>query len=303
MTRPLTPTVLSLWAKYIRNISGIALDESKAYLIETRLEPLLRDIQASDYDDLYRRVRDDRSAGLRRKVINAITTNETSFFREGTQFELLRHKLIPELVDQRRRSRVTPIPIRIWCAACSTGQEPYSVAIMLKELLGSLQAYDIRILGTDISDQSIAKASYAYFSQLEIDRGMPVNLVGIYFERKDDKWKVRDEIRSLVTFRCMNLLEPISMPGDFDVVLCRNVAIYFVEADRIRLFSNVGRMLAPDGSLILGATESIGGIGPQFEAKRYLRSVFYRLKNDQQPAGALSETSPAASRAIAAGSR
>jgi chemotaxis protein methyltransferase CheR len=265
------------WSRYIQEICGISLDDSKRYLIETRLAGLLTEVGASSFSELFYKVRSDTTLKLRSKVIEAITTNETSFFRDASPFELLRHKLIPELVDRRNGSG-TRIPIRVWSAACSTGQEAYSTAITLKELLGDLTRYDIRILGTDISNKVVAQASYGEYNKVEMERGLPAETLARHFKVSADRWKIRDEIRALATFRTMNLLEPFSFPNPFDIILCRNVAIYFTEPDKIRLFKNLARCLARDGALIIGSTESISGICPELEPKRYLRSVFYQWK-------------------------
>ena len=274
----ITRDELAVWSRYIHEICGISLDESKAYLLETRLGGLLRDAGAASFSELYYRAKSDLANALRRKIIDAITTNETSFFRDGAPFELVRQKLIPELVDRRRKSGARLVPIRIWSAACSTGQEAYSVGIVLKEMLGNLAGYDIRIVGTDISDKAVAAASYGQFSRLELDRGMPPDKLMRYFAPAAGQWKVRDEIRALATFRTMNLLQPFTFPAPFDLVFCRNVAIYFTEPDKVRLFQNLGRALARDGALIIGSTESLTGLCPEFEPKRHLRSVFYQLK-------------------------
>ncbi|MEM5785692.1 MAG: protein-glutamate O-methyltransferase CheR [Syntrophobacteraceae bacterium] len=271
---------LGLWSQYIHSICGVQVDSSKAYLIETRLGHLLRETGSSGFGELYRKVKSDASNGLKRKVIDAITTQETSFFRDTSPFELMQHKVLPDLIDRRTKAAgsARTIPIRIWSAACSSGQEVYSTAIVLKELLVDLTRYDIRILGTDISDKAVALASYGCYSKLEMDRGMALDKTAKYFSLENQKWKIRDELRALATFRKMNLLEPFSLPGKFDVILCRNVAIYFSEQDKIRLFKSIANVMAPDGCLIIGSTESITGICPQFEPKRYLRSVFYQLK-------------------------
>jgi len=227
---------------------------------------------------LYYKLKADASNTLRGKVVDAITTNETSFFRDTAPFELLRHKLLPELIDRRRKQAVRPLPIRIWSAACSTGQELYTTGIVLKDLLGSFSGYDIRLLGTDISNRAVAAASRGYFSDLEMGRGLPPNLAGKYFIREGASWKIHDEIRALATFRKMNLLEAFSFPVPFDIILCRNVAIYFSEPDRARMFRNFGRCLARDGSLLIGSTESLTGLCPEFLPQRYLRTVFYQLQ-------------------------
>jgi chemotaxis protein methyltransferase CheR len=268
---------MPVWSRYIQEICGIHLDDSKGYLLETRLGGLLAESGASNFSELFYKARADASSKLRAKIIEAITTNETSFFRDTSPFELLRHKLFPELID-RRSGKGTRIPIRVWSAACSTGQEAYSTAIVLKELLGDLTRYDVRILGTDISNKVVAQASYGEYSRLELERGLPPESLARHFMLSGDRWKVRDEIRAMATFRTMNLLEPFSFPNPFDIIFCRNVAIYFTESDRTRLFRNLARYLAKDGCLIIGSTESISGLCPELEPKRYLRSVFYQWK-------------------------
>ncbi|HUA97924.1 MAG TPA: protein-glutamate O-methyltransferase CheR [Terracidiphilus sp.] len=268
---------VSVWSRYIQEICGIHLDESQGYLLETRLGGLLAEAGASNYSELFYKAKAGTDVKLRARIIDAITTNETSFFRDTSPFELLRHKMIPDLIDRRSKSGGR-IPIRIWSAACSTGQEAYSTAIVLKELLGDLNRYDIRILGTDISNKVVAQASYGEYSRLELGRGLPPETVARHFSPSGDRWRIRDEIRAMATFRTMNLLEPFSFPSPFDIIFCRNVAIYFLEADRARLFRNLARCLAGDGGLIIGATESISGVCPELEPRRYLRSVFYQWK-------------------------
>jgi chemotaxis protein methyltransferase CheR len=248
-------------------------------LIEARLGGLLSEFRACNFSDLLLKARADSSNTLQKKIVESITTNETSFFRDTAPFDLLRNKLIPDLIDRRRRSGASRLPIRIWSAACSTGQEAYSTGIVLKELLGELSKYDVRILGTDISNKAVTQASYGEYSRLELERGMPQEMIARHFSASKDKWRVRDEIRALATFRTMNLLEPFTFPAPFDIILCRNVAIYFNETDKSRLFRSLIKYMAKDGCLIVGATESITGLCPDLEPKRYLRAVFYQLKN------------------------
>jgi chemotaxis protein methyltransferase CheR len=279
MSPALTHDELTAWSRYIHEICGVFLDNSKGYLIETRLAGLLRDNGSGGWAELLYKVKSDPSNALRTKVTSAITTNETSFFRDTAPFELLQHKLFPELVDRRNKAGLRPVPIRILSAACSTGQEAYSTAIVLKDLLGNFRGYDIRILGVDISDAAVAQASYAHFSRMELDRGMSPDKLARHFEPVGDRWKVHDELRATATFRRANLLEPIASPAPFDIIFCRNVAIYFTEPDKIRLFKNLGRNLARDGALVIGSTESITGLCPEFEPKRYLRTVFYQKRD------------------------
>jgi chemotaxis protein methyltransferase CheR len=279
---PVSRDEIAAWSAYVYEITGIHLDESKGYLIETRMAGLMRELGAASLAELLRKVKGDVSNVLRGKIIDAITTNETSFFRDTSPFELLQHKIIPDLIDQRRKTlgNITPLPIRIWSAACSTGQEIYSTGIVLKELLGDLSKYDIRILGTDISSQAVAQASYGCYSKMELDRGMPPDKITRYFTVDPKGHKIRDDIRALATFRQLNLLGPLAFPHKFDIVMCRNVAIYFTEKDKIRLFKGIERVLAPDGYLMIGSTETITGLCPEFEAKRYLRAVYYQFKGN-----------------------
>lgn len=283
MTVAIAPDEVTSWSRYVHEISGIALDETKGYLIETRLRALLAETAATNFSELLRRTRADASNVLRKKVLESITTNETSFFRDAAPFDLLRHKLLPEFIDRRSRAGQARTPIRIWSAACSTGQEAYSTAIVLKEALGDLSRHDIRILGTDISNKAVAQASYAEYSKLEIQRGLTDETLRRHFNAHGEKWRVRDELRALATFRTMNLLEPFAFPAPFDLIFCRNVAIYFNETDKIRLLRNLARSLAPHGSLILGATETIGTCCPELESRRHLRTVFYQRQ--VSPAG------------------
>jgi chemotaxis protein methyltransferase CheR len=279
----ITPDELTGWARLVNELCGVQLDATKGYLIETRLGALLAETGSTSYQDLLNRVRLDATRALRRRVIDAITTNETSFFRDLSPFELLRHKLLPELIDRRRQATGRPPTLRIWSAACSTGQEVYSTAIVLKELLGDLRRYDVRLLGTDISNQAVAKASLGIYSELELSRGLPPVQLARHFTRQGNQWKIADELRALATFRNMNLLEAFSFPAPFDLIFCRNVAIYFSESDRRRLFSSLGRCLAPDGALLIGSTEALTGLCPEFEARRYLRSVFYEKRKAPAP--------------------
>lgn len=272
----ITRDEFAAWSRYIHEISGIYLDDSKGYLVETRLKGLLLESGTRTLSELFYKTRSDQTNTLRRKVVEAITTNETSFFRDAAPFDLLGHKLIPELIDRRTGNK--PIPIRIWSAACSTGQEAYSTAMILKELLANLSGFDIQILGTDISNKAVAQASYGEYTRLELERGLPQEMLLRHFTVQGDKRKIRDEIRALATFRTMNLLEPFAFSSRFDIVFCRNVAIYFKDEDKIRMFQNIGKCIAKDGCLIIGATESISALCPEYEPKRYMRTVFYQLR-------------------------
>jgi chemotaxis protein methyltransferase CheR len=264
-------------AQYVYSLCAITLDESKGYLIESRLASLVEDSGCASYGGLLQLAKSDISRALERKIIDAITTNETSFFRDNSPFDLLRHKLVPELID--RRARTGAARIRIWSAACSTGQELYSIAIMLKELLGDTDRYGIRLFGTDISNDAVARASRGLFSPIEISRGLSDAQRTKYFTQVGGGWQIRDEIRGMASFQKLNLMADFSSLGRFDVIFCRNVAIYFTEKDRIALFGRLERALEQGGYLVIGAMESLNGICPQFESKRHLRALYYQVKS------------------------
>ena len=277
----ITPNEIKIISKYIYDISGIHLDEKKAYLMETRLKMILENENVSSYMDLYQKAKSDRSGLIEKKIIDAVTTNETLFFRDKSPFDMFKYKVMPDLIDKRsaQTSGLMPVNIRIWSAACSTGQEIYSLAIILKELIPDQKKYKIKLLGTDISSEAVAQASYGKYNKFEIERGLDKENLQKYFIPNGNSWKIKDDIRAMAVFQKRNLMEPFSGIGQFDVIFCRNVAIYFSMEDRKKLFEKIAGVLAPDGYLIIGSTESLTGICPFFEPQRHLRSVFYQLKS------------------------
>jgi chemotaxis protein methyltransferase CheR len=257
------------------DLCGVYLDESKAYLIEARLGDLASRAGCTSYADLARRVRLANDAQLRNGIINAITTNETLFFRDTSPFEALRHKALPEMIDAKSKTAF-PKRLRIWSAACSTGQEPYSIAMLLRDLIPDVDTWDIKIHATDISDDAVTKASRGWYTIHEIGRGLPPASLTRYFQQDNEGWKVRDELRSMIMFERRNLLEPFTVLGRFDVVLCRNVAIYFTPTARQDLFHRIAALLNPDGYLFVGSQESLSDLGPKFTPHQHCRAVFYR---------------------------
>jgi chemotaxis protein methyltransferase CheR len=274
----ITSEEIALLSKYIYSITGIDLDQKKAYLFESRLGPLAGEQGFSSYSELYYKAKTDPA--LERRIIDAITTKETLFFRDNGPFELLQHKILPELIDRRtaKSSGLLPVPIRIWSAACSTGQEVFSIAMVLKELLPDMTKYNIKLLGTDISDSAIAQASYGQYNQFEIERGLSRDKLLKYFNPNGGSWKIKDEIRAMASFRRLNLMLPFAGFGKFDIVFCRNVAIYFSLGERKKLFNKILDVIEQDGYLVVGSTESLAGVCSRFEPKRHLRSIFYQLK-------------------------
>jgi chemotaxis protein methyltransferase CheR len=273
------PDEIKRLSSYIYQVSGISIDASKAYLLETRLGKLLEEENCSNFSELYRRIQSDSRCLLEKKVINAITTKETFFFRDTSPFELLKYKIMPELIDKRSKnaSLVGMPPLRIWSSACSTGQEIYSIAMVIKELLGGNGDQHVKLMGTDLSDAAIAQASNGIYNQFEIERGLPREKRQRYFTPTGGKWKIKDEIRAMTTFKHINLMKPFIGLGKFDIIFCRNVAIYFTPEDRKKLYDKIADVLSPDGYLIIGSTESLTGVCPRFVPKRHLRSIYYQL--------------------------
>lgn len=262
-------------AGLVMELCGIMLDDSKGYLIESRLEPIARQYGVSSYTELVQKARTGYDKQLLRQIINAITTNETLFFRDDSPFEALQHKALPELIDAKAKTAF-PKRLRIWSAACSTGQEPYSIAMTLHELIPDIHSWDVSILATDICDSAIEQASAGLYTAFEIDRGMKPNYLNRYLTRLPNQWKVRDEIRALVAFQQLNLMSQFTGLGPFDIVFCRNVAIYFTPEGRRDVFHRIAKTLTKDGYLFVGCAESLSDLGPQFTPQYHCRGNFYR---------------------------
>lgn len=276
----ITPAEFENFSKYILKISGISLEKGKEYLIETRLNPLMEETKCNNYNELLQISIRDKA--VEKKVVDAISTNETYFFRDKSPFELLQHKIIPDIIDSKMQSSNlntgAPVRIRLWSAANSTGQEIYSIAMTFKELHLDPAKYNIQLLGTDISDAAIAQASYGKYNKFEVARGLPEDKLKRYFNPDGDHWRIKDEIRSMAMFRKMNLMESFTGLGKFDIIFCRNVAIYFTPDFRKELYKKIAGCLEPGGYLIIGSTESLVNDTDLFEPQKYLKSVFYQLK-------------------------
>ncbi len=274
----IAPAELKLIAQYIHAISGIYLDASKSYLFETRLSTIAEGHGCKSFQELHSKAKKDPSKKIEKEIIDAITTNETLFFRDKGPFELLQHKILPEIIDARSSNSPVKPKIKIWSAASSTGQELYSIAIVIKELLKQNSSYAFTLLGTDISDAAVAQASYGKYNRFEIERGLDKRLLQKHFTLFGDTWKIKDELRAMVSFKKLNLMQPFTTLGKFDIIFCRNVAIYFTMSDRKKLFTKLADSLADDGFLVIGSTESLTGVCPRFVPKRHLRSIFYQKK-------------------------
>jgi chemotaxis protein methyltransferase CheR len=267
-------------ADLVEELCGNVLDDSKGYLIESRLGSLAEALGCSNFTEFCRKARNGDPV-LRSHIINAITTQETLFFRDGSPFEALQHKVIPELIDSKAGTMFSK-RIRIWSSACSTGQEVYSIAMTLCEMIPDILKWDIKILGTDISDAAIKHASLGQYAYHEIQRGMKPGLLNKYFTEVKDGWKVNDELRSLATFQRRNLLEPFGDLGLFDIIFCRNVAIYFDAETKRGLFIRIANQLATDGYLFVGSSESLMDLGPSFMPCCHCTTIFYQPNKQPQ---------------------
>lgn len=269
---------LTLFRRYVWDACGITLGEDKDYLLESRLGQVVRKLELPDLDALYQATRNDADQEIKKIIVNAITTNETYFFREPTTFELLAHKIFPDLFD--KKTDTPDDTVRIWCAACSSGQEAFSTAFTIHDLCDGDPPCDVQMIATDISDEMVTKASHAYYSQFEIGRGLDINKVNRYFDKVSSRWMVKDEIRGMIHFSRYNLFDaqPVR-PYPFDVVLCRNVAIYFSDDDKKTLYASLARQIRPGGYLILSATEMLENHSNDFErVDKFHKSSFYIRK-------------------------
>jgi len=276
--KTVTPEEFRIFAQYILEISGISLSVGKEYLLETRLNPLLAKYGCSSYGELLRKAKLDFKKEIENHIIDAISTNETYFFRDKSPFQLLQHKIFPDLIDKRSTKCIGKPTIRLWSAANSTGQEIYSIAMTLLEMGVSPKDYNIKLFGTDISDAAIAQASYGTYNKFEVARGLDSSRLNKYFAPIDDRYKIKDELRAMAQFKKMNLMKPFMGLGKFDIVLCRNVMIYFTTEDRRKIYANIAKVLEPDGYLLIGSTESLVNDTDLFASNKYLNSVFYQFK-------------------------
>lgn len=269
------PTVADIDAicDLVNELCGIYLDSSKDYLIEGRLAKLVKQSGCASYVDFARKVRVD--AHMKNEVVNAITTNETLWFRDSTPFEALRYKIFPELIDAKAGS-LFPKKFRIWSAACSTGQEAYSIAMAFADVVPDFEKWDLQIYGTDISPAAVAQAQKGVYNELEANRGLEQKYRGAYFVKSAGGWAVNDVLKRRCRFEVRNLLKPFTNVGTYDLIFCRNVAIYFTPADRKSLFLRLGQTLNRGGWLFTGSGESLMDLGPNWSPKQHCRAVCYQ---------------------------
>ncbi len=250
--------------------SGLSLSPEKRYLIDSRLGMLCRKRGVESLAMIVQRLRQGGDPALELAVVEAMTTNETLFFRDRSPFDLFRDVIVPERLQANAETR----SLRIWCAAVSTGQEAYSLAMILDEMAGRLAGWRIEIMGTDISAEVLEKARAGAYSQFEVQRGLPVQSLLKYFRQEGDRWRVADSIRAMVDFQTHNLLEPNGHLGQFDVIFCRNVLIYFDVPTKARVMAALAQRLVPDGAFVLGAAETVIGITTTIVPDRQHRGLY-----------------------------
>jgi len=261
--------------RLVRDRSAIALEEGKAYLAEVRLGSLARREGFPSLEDLIAKVRadGDHIGGLQQRVVEAMTTNESSFFRDVHPFEALRKVLIPELITRRAGTR----RLRIWCAACSSGQEPYSLAMLLREHFGPrLEGWEVSILASDLSTEMLERAMAGRYSQMEVNRGVPAALLVKAFRKEGRDWQIKEEIRAMVDFRRINLIDPWPILWPMDIVMLRNVLIYFEAGTKRRVLDGMAGVLAADGYLFLGSTETTLNLSASYDCVEVDRTFCYR---------------------------
>lgn len=257
----MTPLDYNFLRHSLKARSGLVLSADKQYLVESRLQPVARKAGLGSLDELLGALKRGNAEALMTAVVEAMMTNESLFFRDKTPFENFRATIVPALIAARRASRT----IRIWCAAASTGQEPYSLAMALKEMERDIAGWRIDVLATDISNEVLEKARHGLYSQFEVQRGLPIGLLIKYFAQAGDTWQIAPEIRAMVKFQQLNLLADFSRLGLFDLIFCRNVLIYFDQETKIDLLNRLARVIASDGFLVLGAAESVVGLTDSFK--------------------------------------
>jgi len=252
----MTPEDFDYLRKLLKQRSGLVLAPEKQYLAESRLLPLARRNGMSTLTELVGKLKTPQAATLASEVVDAMTTNETYFFRDKIPFEYFHDAIMPALIASRAREK----SIRIWCAAASTGQEPYSLAMTLKGMGAQLAGYKVQILATDLCAEVIERAREGIYSQFEVQRGLPIQQLVKFFAKLGEHWQIARELRAMVQFRPLNLLADFKPLGRFDVVFCRNVLIYFDQATKTQVLERVARQMPDDGFLVLGAAETVVGL-------------------------------------------
>ncbi len=262
------PADFQFLSDLVKTDSGLVLSEDKSYLLESRLVPLARKRGLAGLEELVDATRAG-DKGLAKDIVEAMTTNESFFFRDTKPFDIFRDNVLPYYMKERSGKK-----LRIWCAAASSGQEPYSLAMILREMQAEMAGWNVDILGTDLSTEILDKAMRGTYSQFEVQRGLPVQLLVKYFEKQDESWQVKQEVRDMVKYKEQNLLESFTPLGKFDIVFCRNVLIYFDQQTKAQVLERTAELMPDDGLLFLGGAETVLGITDKFRPVPNFRGVY-----------------------------
>jgi chemotaxis protein methyltransferase CheR len=276
-----TPLDYDYVRKLVKERSGLVLSAEKQYLVESRLLPVARRSGFAGLPELVQTLKEPHAEALVVEVVEAMMTNESFFFRDKLPFEHFRDTIMPALLAARAAQR----RIRIWCAAASTGQEPYSLAMCLKELTRSVAGWRIDIVATDLSTEVLEKAKAGLYSQFEVQRGLPIQLLVKYFTQIGETWQIAPEIRAMVAFRPLNLLRDFTHLGMFDAVFCRNVLIYFDQDTKVGVLERIARITERDGYLVLGAAETVVGLTDSFKPLGDRRGLYAPNPNTKSAIG------------------
>ncbi len=281
---------------FLRERSGLVLSEDKAYLLENRLLPVARKRMMGSLDDLFQTLRALNDDDLIREVTEAMTTNESFFFRDVTPFEQFQQMVLPRFIEARASTK----RLRIWCAAASTGQEPYTLAMILNEQRDKLSDWRIEIIATDLSTAALDRARAGSYTQFEVQRGLPVQYLVKYFEQQEAHWQIDGAIREMVDYSTFNLLDDIGAIGPVDIIFCRNVLIYFDQETKSGILDEMSKLLPDDGFLYLGGAETVLGVSDMFKPVSDLSGVYRVVGRDASEAepGSLA-ASPAPERRVA----
>lgn len=271
----MTDAEFDYFAKFLRERSGIALERSKQYLIDTRMAPILKEKKLADLTALIATLKAGNAA-LADMVVEAMTTNETSFFRDVAPFDALRQHVIPTLLERNAKDR----KLQIWSAASSSGQEPYTIAILMREHFPQLSSWNLGILATDLSKEMVEKTTKGEYSQLEVNRGLPAPLLAKYFTKKGVRWQVNEDLRKLVRARTLNLLDAWAGIPPADVVFIRNVLIYFEPETKREILAKIRKVLVPGGYLFLGGAESTLNLDSHYKRLDLARSGCFQLEGE-----------------------
>ncbi|AIB14689.1 chemotaxis protein CheR (plasmid) [Azospirillum argentinense] len=269
-----------MFSTLLKQRSGLVLTRDKAYLLESRLMPVARKWNMKGLEELASTVRTRKDEALLRDITEAMTTNESSFFRDQKPFDQFKQIVLPKLLEARAAKR----SIRIWSAACSSGQEAYSLAMLLSEDAAKLAGWRIEIVGTDISAEMVERSKSGIYTQFEVQRGLPIQMLVRHFKQQGDKWQISQQLRQMASFREFNLLGDLSTLGQFDIVFCRNVLIYFDQPTKTKVLEAIARQMPQDGVLYLGGAETVLGITDRFKPVEGQRGL-YSLGGFQVPSG------------------